>query len=244
MKYLCVHAFAIAILAIILGDSRRVSAEEEECKTMPNPHETAADGIPTIRYYALTGTGSAKAAAPKSKQNKVGGGEMHWGLVLKPGSVAPVLDVRTSNSTHDLDTIYPTADFVQQWVKGRKTCGQSFNPDYIAPGYPARDLRTMHDGGMPAFILSYLTPNKQTCSIVGDVMNIEQKQNGNVVLSLRSFEDPTFIPTRSDHMAPSGRADQRHYHTFLDSETYSKKKCSDMPSGEFDHWVFKAYEIA
>ena len=207
---------------------------------MPNPHEAADDGIATIRYYALTGSGIAAAAAPKSKQSKVGD-EFHWGFVLKPNSIAPVLDVRTTNSTHDLDTIYPTSDFIQQWVEGRKMCGQAFNPDYIAPNYPKRDLRTMYDGGMPAFIFSYLTSTKQTCSVVGDVMDIEQKQNGNVVLSLRSFESPTFLPHRAAHEAPTGRADQRHYHTYLDPNTYSQKKCSNVPSGDFDHWVFKAY---
>ena len=92
---------------------------------MPNPHEDVDDGIVTIRYYALTGSGIAPAAAPRSKQTKVAD-EIHWGFVVKPNSVAPVMDVRTSNSTHDLDTIYPTADFIEQWVEGRNRCGQAF----------------------------------------------------------------------------------------------------------------------
>lgn len=46
---------------------------EYQCRLMPNPHEAADDGIATIRYYALTGSAIAAAAAPKSKQSKVGG---------------------------------------------------------------------------------------------------------------------------------------------------------------------------
>ena len=239
MRIACTYSLISFATALIIGAAVAGDAGEE-CKLMPNPHEAADDGIATIRYYALTGSGIAPAAAPRSKQTKVAD-EIHWGFVLKPNSVAPVMDVRTSNSTHDLDTIYPTADFIEQWVEGRNRCGQAFNPDYIAPGYPARELQTMYDGGMPAFVFSYLTSDKQTCSVVGDVMDIEQKQNGNIVLTLRSFERPSFVPHRSEHEAPSGRADKRHYHTYLDPSTYSQKRCSDVPSGDFNYWVLKAY---
>lgn len=97
MRIACTYSLISFATALIIGAAVAGDAGEE-CKLMPNPHEAADDGIATIRYYALTGSGIAPAAAPRSKQTKVAD-EIHWGFVLKPNSVAPVMDVRTSNST-------------------------------------------------------------------------------------------------------------------------------------------------
>ena len=158
--------------------SKSKKAATSDCEELPNPHEVCADGIAPIRYYAMTGTGIVDAVAPKSQQ--LDNGEVtSWTLVLKPKSVATVLDVRTSNFTHDMDDVYPTTDFIDFWAEGRKACGPSYNPDWIAPGYSSRPPTVLYSGSFPVFIFTYLQEDKGSCSVVGDVTkNRTQEERG------------------------------------------------------------------